>query len=165
LYHPPIRIPLALQEGLAPALQAHIKSQEGDLHVFRAKHCTLLKEPSCDIELFAFFIYKQLLAIVGPLKRANPTSSLARSPRVASIDTNLSDFHPIVSSAAPETEEIVAWCAQIGDSIMVNDVVTAIQGHFMRKCQPQADKHPSALCCHLACLKQHSPSFCICSGQ
>jgi hypothetical protein len=85
---------------------------------------------------------------------------------VASIDTELSDFHRIVSSAAPEPEEIVAWCAQIGDSIMVDDVVTAIQGHFMRKRQPQADKRPSALCRHLACLKQHSPDdCCICSGQ
>jgi hypothetical protein len=84
---------LLFMQGLAPALQAHVKSQEGDLHVFRVKHCTLLKEPPCDIKLFAFSIYEQLLAIVGPLERANPALSLAQSPRVASIDTNLSEFH------------------------------------------------------------------------
>jgi hypothetical protein len=142
---------LLFMQGLAPTICAHVKLQEGDLHVFRAKHRTLLKEPSCDIDLFAFSIYERLLAIIGPLERANPTSSSIRSPRVASIDTELSDFHRIVTSAAPEPEEIVAWCAQIGDSIMVDDVVTAIQGHFMRKRQPQADKRPSALCRHLAC--------------
>jgi hypothetical protein len=49
---------------------------------------------------------------------------------------------------------------------MVDDVVTAIQGHYMRRRQPQADKRPKALCRHLACLKQHSPKgCCICSGQ
>jgi hypothetical protein len=87
------------------------------------------------------------------LEQANPTSSPVQSPRVASIDTNLSDFHRIVSSTAPEPKEIIAWCTQIGDSIMVNDVVTAIQGHFMRKRQPQADKRPSDLYRHLACLE------------
>jgi hypothetical protein len=157
---------LLFMQGLAPALRAHVKSQEGNLHVFCAKHRTLLKQPSCDIELFAFSIYERLLAIIGPLEQANPTLSSAQSPRVASINTDLSDFHRIVSSAAPEPEEIVAWCAQIGDSVMVDDVVTAIQGHLMRKRQPQADKRPSALCRHLACSKQHSPNnCCICSGQ
>jgi hypothetical protein len=59
---------LLFMQGLAPALRAQVKSQEGDLHVFRAKHRTLLKEPSCDIELFAFSIYERLLAIIGPIQ-------------------------------------------------------------------------------------------------
>jgi hypothetical protein len=50
---------LLFMQGLAPALQAHVKSQEGDLCVFHAKHQTLLKEPSCNIELFAFSIYER----------------------------------------------------------------------------------------------------------
>jgi hypothetical protein len=83
---------LLFMQGLAPALLSHIKPQEGVLHVFRAKHCTLLKEPPCDIELFAFLIYERLLAIVGPLERTTSTS-LARSPRVASINADLSDFN------------------------------------------------------------------------
>jgi hypothetical protein len=58
---------LLFMQGLAPVLRGHIKSQEGDLHVFCACHCTILKEPPCDIELFAFSIYERLLAIAGPL--------------------------------------------------------------------------------------------------
>jgi hypothetical protein len=46
---------LLFMQGLAPVLRAHIKLQEGDLHVFRARHHTILKEPPCNIEFFTFF--------------------------------------------------------------------------------------------------------------
>jgi hypothetical protein len=57
-------------------------------------------------------------------------------------------------------------CAQLGDTILVNEVVAAMQGSYARRRQPQAEKRPAALCRHLACSKQHSPdSCCICSVQ
>jgi hypothetical protein len=74
---------LLFMQGLAPVRRAHIKLQEGDLHVFRARHRTILKELPCDIELFAFSIYERLLAIVGPLDQVPLPMSSLQTPRVA----------------------------------------------------------------------------------
>jgi hypothetical protein len=157
---------LLFMQGLAPVLRAHLTSQEGDLHVFRARHCTILKEPPCDIELFAFSIYERLLAIVGPLDQVPLSTSLSQIPRVAGTITHPSEynrFDQILSQATPAPEDIIAMCAQLGDNILVDEVVAAVQGSYARRRQPQAEKRPAALCQHLACSKQHLPDdCCIC---
>jgi hypothetical protein len=156
---------LLFMQGLAPVLQAHIKPQEGDLHIFVAPHRTILREPPCDIELFAFSTYELLLAIVGLLDQVPPSTS-SQSPRVASAIVQPSEFDRILLQVTPEPEEIVAMCTQIlEDSILVDKVVAAMQGSYARHCQPQAEKRQAALLCrHLA--KQHSPNdCCICRGQ
>jgi hypothetical protein len=45
---------LLFMQGLPPILRAHIKPQEGDLHVFRACHCTILKEPPVILNFLLF---------------------------------------------------------------------------------------------------------------
>jgi hypothetical protein len=113
-----------------------------------------------------FSIYERLLAIVGPLDQVPLPMSSSQSPCVAAAIAQPSEFDQILSQTTPEPKEIVAMCAQLGDTILVHEVVAATQGSYAWQHQPQAEKRPTALCRHLACSKQHSPDdCCICSGQ
>jgi hypothetical protein len=87
---------------------------------------------------------------------------------VASILTSSSsnNFESVLANVATDPESIVAMCAQIGNSIMVEEVVEAMQGNFDRRRQPQSKKRPVGLCKHLACSQMHSPDdCCLYSGQ
>ena len=157
---------LLFVRGLSTSMRVHVNREEGDLQVFSVDHRNLRHEPPAPNDLHAKAMYNHLRAIIGPLDREAQILP-ARDSRVSSIVPHPhATFESVITDLAPEPEQIVAWCAQIGDSIMVDQVLAAIQGNMHRRRPPQTEKQPSALCRHLACSKQHSPDdCCICSGQ
>jgi hypothetical protein len=158
---------LRFLSGLALSIRIHLQKEEGDLQVFARRYRPMSREPPAPAHLHADELYDRLQAIVGPLDREAKTSS-AKSMQVAaiSVSSNNNNFDSIIANVATDPENIVAMCAQIGDSIMVEEVVAAMQGNFARRHQPQSEKRPVGLCKHLSCSKVHSPDdCCLCSGQ
>jgi hypothetical protein len=156
---------LRFLRGLAPSLRAHLQKEEGDLQVFAQRHRPMRSEPPAPPNLHADELYERLQAIVGPLDREAKTSPY-KSAHVAAISSSHDNFDSVIATVATDPETIVAMCAQIGDSLMVEEVVAAMQGNFSRRRQPQGEKRPVALCKHLSCSLYHSPDdCCICSGQ
>jgi hypothetical protein len=154
---------LRFLSGLAPSIHIHLQKEEGDLQVFACRYRPMSREPPAPAHLHADELYDRLQAIVGPLDREAKTLS-AKLIRVAAISASPNNFASIIANVATDPENIVAMCAQIGDSIMVEEVVAAMQGNFGRRRQPQSEKRPVGLCKHLMCSKVHSPDdCCLCS--
>jgi hypothetical protein len=154
-------------KGLAPALKSHVAKERNDLLEFKQDHHSSYPETVAPLKLHARTIFKRLSAIVMPLSLEN-TPGTKQHAHVAAIgQESPHTLDQVLTDLSPAPEQIVAWCAQIGDLTLTDEIVAAFQRNFRRQsCPPLGDKRPPGLCPHLQCSNHHSPdNCCICNNQ